>query len=225
MKILLPILLIIIVVGGIFYFKSSKEKNVLETDSSTNKDTPGQDVPKDIEGSFVFDTKESTAKWTGSKKIIKDYFDSGSISIKSGNVSFEKGDIKNGEIVFDMKSISGESTSNTKAPVLKLTQHLKSADFFDVEIYPEAKYVVTSSEKTADGYTLKGNLTLKGKTNPLDIPVKTVFENGNVTLSGTVEINRSIWEVKYGSESFFDDLGDNVINDIFTLEFDIVARP
>lgn len=226
MKTLIPILLIIVVVGGIFYFKSKKEMPLPTNETSnTISESEGEKVSNDVEGTFVVDSKESTAKWTGSKKLIKDYYDSGSIAIKSGKVTFAKGAIANGEIVFDMKSINGESTSNTKAPASKLTEHLKSADFFDVEVHPEAKYVVTSSEKTADGYLLKGNLTLKGKTNPLNIPVKTTMENGNAIITGKADVNRSTWEVKYGSETFFDNLGDKVINDIFTLEFKVVARP
>jgi polyisoprenoid-binding protein YceI len=57
------------------------------------------------------------------------------------------------------------------------------------------------------------------------IPVQVGMENGNLIIAGTATINRSTWNVKYGSEIFFKDLGDKVINDNFNLEFKIVAKP
>ena len=222
MKAILPILLIVIIIGAILYFTSNKksEEKVMENE----KDLAGEDISSETEGEFTFDKEESSAKWTGSKKIIKDYYDSGSIMIQSGNVSFENGMVTKGEIVFDMTSITGEESSNTKIPVSSLTDHLKSDDFFEISNYPTATYVVTSSEKTEDGYMLMGDLTLKGKTNPLNVPVKSAMQEGNVVMTGSAKVDRSKWDVKYGSDSFFDNLGDNVINDIFTLEFKIVAK-
>ncbi len=227
MKTLLLIILILGIIGGVFYFLNNKQKtdSMSAMEQNSTPEIEGDKISKDFEGTFIFDTEESSAKWTASKKIIKDYYDTGKIEIKSGLATFKEGKIESGEIVFDMTSISGETTSNTKAPVTKLTDHLKSADFFDVEKYPIATYKVTSSQKVENGYVLSGELTLTGKTNPLDIKVQTVMENGNAIIAGLAEVDRSKWEIKYGSDSFFDDLGDNVINDIFTLEFKIVARP
>ena len=226
MKTLLPITLLLLIIGGYLYFsRNNKEASDANKPTASISEIEGQEASKDLEGTFVFDTNESTAKWTASKKIIKNYVDTGSIKIKTGFATFKEGKIENGEILFDMTSISGETTSNTKAPVTKLTDHLKSEDFFDVEKYPIATYKVTSSQKVENGYILSGELTLTGKTNPLDIKVQTAMENGNAIIAGLAEVDRSKWEIKYGSDSFFDDLGDNVINDIFTLEFKIVARP
>lgn len=224
MKALLPILIIIIIIGGFFYFKSMEKTGTPTAVDISTVEIEGEEVSNDFEGRYVFDTEQSSAKWTGSKKIIKDYFDTGAISIKSGNVSFEGGSISQGEIVFNMTSITTTSTGKGDGED-NLTTHLKSDDFFGVETYPEATYEVTGSEKTTDGFMLSGNLTLKGKTAPLNIPVKTAMQNGNVVMAGIAEVNRAQFDVKFGSESFFDNLGDNVINDIFTLEFNIVARP
>jgi polyisoprenoid-binding protein YceI len=101
-----------------------------------------------------------------------------------------------------------------------------SADFFDVEKYPESKYVITSVTKDDEGVLfLQGDLTIKEKTAPLSIPVSLSLEkDGTVKISGQASVDRSIWEVKYGSEKFFKGLGDKVINDIFTLDFDLIAQ-
>ena len=206
MKVLLPILLAIVIVGGIFYFKSPKDSANPSTVSEIEV-PEGEEISKEFEGTFVFDAEQSNAKWTGSKKIVKNYFDSGTIDIKSGNVSFQNGEIENGEIVFDMTSIKATSTGKGDGED-SLTKHLKSEDFFEVETYPEAKYTVKSSTKTADGYKLEGDLSLKAKTNPVTVNIKTATENGNAVIAGIAEINRAQFDVKFGSESFFDDLGD-----------------
>ncbi len=218
------VLLLILIAGATFlYFKSDKKTTTPET-ANESTSPQGEEVSKDVEGTFVVDGDTSSAKWTGSKKIIKNYYDSGTIVIKSGSASFDQGIVTKGEVVFDMKSITATSTGKGDGQD-KLTSHLQSDDFFAVTTHPEAKYVVTSSEKTSSGILLKGNLTLKGKTAPLDIPAVVTMDNGNVVIIGTAEVNRSTWDVKYGSETFFDNLGDNVINDMFTLEFKVVARP
>lgn len=221
MKILL---IIILIAGAAFFYFTSDKKAVTPTTTDEANSPQGEEVSNDVEGTFVVDNTASSAKWTGSKKIIKNYYDSGTIGIKSGTATFDQGVVTNGEVTFDMKSINATSTGKGDGQD-KLTGHLKSDDFFAVETHPEAKYVVTSSEKTNSGLLLKGNLTLKGKTAPLNVPAVVSMENGNAVLIGTAEINRSTWEVKYGSETFFDSLGDNVINDLFTLEFKVVARP
>jgi polyisoprenoid-binding protein YceI len=223
MKALLPILILGIVILGVVYFSKNKSTN---TENTTNSipELAGEKPAKDLTGTFAFEKETALVKWTGSKKIIVDYFDTGTINIKSGLVNMENGEVKSGEIIFDMTSIAAVTTGGGSGQD-GLTKHLKSADFFEVETYPEAKYVVTSSEKTKDGVVLKGDLTLKGQTNPLDVLANVKTENGNVLIAGIAEIDRSKWNVRFGSESFFDNLGDNVINDIFKLEFTLTARP
>lgn len=228
MKTLLPIILILAIIGGIFYFlnkKKSEEKMSPTTEgTSLSEIEEGEEISKDFEGTFVFDSEESSAKWTGSKKIIKNYVDTGTIKIKSGLATFENGKVQSGEIVFDMTSITALTTGKGDGED-GLTKHLKSDEWFNVEMYPEATYKVTGGEKTKNGYALTGELTLAGKTAPLAVNIQTAMENGNAIIAGLAEVDRSKWDIKYGSDSFFDNLGDNVINDIFALEFKIVAKP
>lgn len=223
MKVLVPIIIIAAVVAGIVYFNKTQVSG--PEASMTNVPAPsGEAVAKDFEGTFVFDTQKSSATWTGSKKIIQNYYDSGSIAVHSGNVIFSEGTISGGEVVFDMTSISAKKTGKGDGEE-NLSKHLKSEDFFEVETYPEAKYTISSAKEEKDGFMLVGDLTLKGETHPLSVFVKTAMENGNVLIAGVAEVNRATWNVRFGSETFFDNLGDNVIHDIFTLEFNIVAKP
>ena len=107
----------------------------------------------------------------------------------------------------------------------KLTGHLTSADFFNVEEYPVAKFVVTEMT-TVDGKPmLSGNLTMKDATNNISFPVSTEMNGDMMTLtSETFTIDRSKWNIKHGSKSFFDNLGDKFINDDIELKVTLVAN-
>jgi polyisoprenoid-binding protein YceI len=107
----------------------------------------------------------------------------------------------------------------------KLKGHLMSADFFNVEAFPNAKFEVTGIT-TVDGKTmLSGNLTMKEATNNISIPVTTSMNGDTMTLtSETFTIDRSKWNVQYGSKSFFDNLGDKFINDDIELKVNLVAQ-
>jgi len=103
----------------------------------------------------------------------------------------------------------------------KLIGHLKSDDFFSVANYPVATLVITESTPFKDGVSdVKGNLTIKGITHPISF--KTKKSEGAYLATLTVE--RTKYEVRYGSGKFFDNLGDNMIYDDFILDVKIVVE-
>jgi polyisoprenoid-binding protein YceI len=216
------IILIVVVVIGFLVFKP-KEKVVAPIIKDNVETMNKNQVSDQKTGKYDIDIEKSSATWTGGKKLIKNYYDSGSISVKSGEAVFDKGMLTAGKIVFDMTSISAKSTGSGGGQDM-LSKHLKSPDFFDAQKYPESTYTVTSATKNPDGsYTLNGNLTAKSKTAPLSVPATiTQDDSGSIMISGEASVDRSVWEIKYGSETFFKDLGDKIINNIFTLKFNLI---
>jgi polyisoprenoid-binding protein YceI len=101
----------------------------------------------------------------------------------------------------------------------KLIGHLKSDDFFSVATFPTAELVITK----VDGNTFSGKLTIKGITNPVSFMATSQKDGANTVYKGTLTIDRSKYNVRYGSKSFFDNLGDKVIYDEFTLDFSLVV--
>jgi polyisoprenoid-binding protein YceI len=100
----------------------------------------------------------------------------------------------------------------------KLEGHLKSDDFFGVEKHTTAKLVFKSMENfNKNSYTVKGDLTIKGITKPITLVVS-MFES---KATATMKVDRSKFDVRYGSGSFFDDLGDKTIYDEFDLVVDL----
>ena len=108
--------------------------------------------------------------------------------------------------------------------IIKLVGHLKSDDFFGVENYPTAQFVLKRSEKLANNdYSIYGDLTIKGITHHLEFKVSKLKTNDGLIFKGSVVVDRTNYNIRYGSGKFFDSLGDNLIYDDFTVELNIMA--
>ncbi len=160
-------------------------------------------------------TKASVVNWTG-KKIGGSH--NGEIKVKSAYLEFSGSQISGGKIVMDMNSITNSDLED-EGYNQKLVGHLKSDDFFGVEKFPTSSFVITKASKFKDGKaTVTGELTIKGKTEEISFYV---LKSGDA-LTAKVEVDRSKFNVRYGSDSFFDNLGDKAIDDIFILDIKLV---
>jgi polyisoprenoid-binding protein YceI len=107
----------------------------------------------------------------------------------------------------------------------KLEGHLKSDDFFGVEKYPESKFEVVKAKNLGNGnYEVHGNITIKGITKPISFNVNMHHHGDDLHVSGKIVIDRSKFNVRYGSGSFFDNLGDKTIYDDFELSLDLYLQ-
>lgn len=157
--------------------------------------------------------KESQVNWTG-KKVTGSH--NGTIQLKDGHFNVENGNLIGGEFVMDMTSIT--VTDLTGDGKQKLEGHLKSDDFFGVENHPTSKLVITRVAKKNDNtYAVVGDLTIKNETHPVDFDLNWSEDSASAKLT----IDRSKYNVRYGSGSFFDNLGDNTIYDNFDLEVNL----
>lgn len=154
---------------------------------------------------------QAKIKWTG-KKVGGSHW--GYIKLKEGHLDMKDHKITGGSFTIDMKSISNVDVESKKYNK-KLVDHLRSDDFFSVKDYPEATLKITeSSDFENNEATVKGDLTIKGITKPIKFKVK----HEDHKLVGNIVIDRSKYNVRYGSKSFFDNLGDKMIYDDFTLD-------
>ncbi len=171
-------------------------------------------------GNYVVDASKSTVAWNG-KKVTGEHY--GAIDIKEGSLEVVDGEIKGGTVSIDMQSISVEDITDAEMNG-KLVGHLISDDFFSVETYPTATLVLTDVIKSGSDYTFKGDLTIKGTTKPVSFKGTSSTKSDSVEVKGELTIDRSEYNVRYGSKSFFDNLGDKMIYDDFTLDFLVVAK-
>lgn len=176
---------------------------------------------------FVIDVQNSTIQWEGYKPTGTH---DGLISLKEGKFKLKDQKIVEGEFVIDMNSIvvtdmEGEDKARLEAH-LKGTSEGTEDHFFDVEKFPTATFKV-SGTSTEDGKTLMvGDLTLKGITHQVSFPIEVNMADNNVAEIKTApfKIDRSKWEIKFKSQSFFDDLGGNFISDDIQLEILLIAK-
>lgn len=176
------------------------------------------------------DTDVSVVNWMGQKKLINDKHN-GTIKIKDGHVVFNsKGQPQSAEVIIDMKSITNKDVKDKKYRK-KLVKHLSSPDFFDVSQYPTAilkiksfdrlKVNKKSKAKELNLYKAIGELKIKDKTKKIDFDVKIDKVAKAHKAFGKLKIDRTKWDVRYGSDSFFKGLGDKVIANDMEFDFEL----
>lgn len=155
----------------------------------------------------------SSVTWKG-YKVTGSHM--GSIALKAGSLEFKDGKLVGGEFTIDMTTV--ENTDMEGEYKAKLEGHLKSDDFFGVSTYPTAKLVFNKVKSTGkNSYEVTGDLTIKDKTNPVTFDIS-IYGN---KATANVKIDRTKFDVRYGSTSFFDDLQDKAIYDEFDLITDL----
>lgn len=151
--------------------------------------------------------------WEGRKITGKH---EGTINLKEGNLVFTNNKLTGGSFVVDMPTLTATDLSGSS--LQKLNNHLKSDDFFGVDKYPVSKMVFKRVVDKGNGnYTITADLTIKDATNPVEFEAKIT---GN-TATGKLVIDRTKYGIRYGSGSFFSNLGDSAIYDDFSLDISL----
>ena len=165
------------------------------------------------------DTKTSEIAWIG-KKVTGQH--NGTVQIKEGALEMEGEEVTGGSFLIDMTTIDVLDLEGEYKG--KLMRHLRSDDFFSVDKHPTAKFTITSidkSEATDATHFIAGDLTIKGITNKITFPANITVNNGKANAKASFALDRTKWEVRYGSGSFFDGLGDKMIYDDFELAINL----
>ncbi|MGB3618834.1 MAG: YceI family protein [Catalinimonas sp.] len=167
------------------------------------------------------DLQKSKIEWVG-KKVTGQH--DGTVMLKDGALEVENGRVVGGQFTMDMTTIEVTDIEDP-ATNAKLKGHLMSDDFFSVEKYPTARFVITDVQPAGSGkIDVTGDLTIKGITHAVNFPATVSNRDGQTRARAEFEIDRTKWNVRYGSGSFFEGLGDKVIYDDFTIKLDLVTR-
>ncbi|MCB0523593.1 MAG: YceI family protein [Saprospiraceae bacterium] len=169
---------------------------------------------------FNVNTSSSVVVWTGYKVTGKH---TGTVKIKSGTLQFTDGMLTAGNFELDMTTVKDTDLEGEWAA--KLEGHLKSDDFLGVEQHPTSTLTVTRAipQDSKGNYKVIGNLTIKGITKEIKFFANVQENKGGISATGKLTIDRSEYNMRYGSGSFFDGLGDKTIYDEFDLEVSLVA--
>ena len=158
------------------------------------------------------DIKDSSITWKG-YKVTGEH--EGTITLKNGALTFNGQELTGGNFTIDMTSINVTDLEGDSKG--KLEGHLKSADFFGIENHNQSTFVIKKIEGKAGNYKVTGDLTIKGITHPNTFSM--VVKDNAATAN--LKVDRTKYDIKYGSASFFDGLKDKAIYDEFDLNVNL----
>lgn len=166
---------------------------------------------------FSVNVSKSELKWTG-KKVTGEHW--GFIKLSDGSITLNNDKTLSGVFNIDMTSIVCKDLEDPGYNG-KLVGHLKSDDFFGVENFSVATLKITNSSPLKDNTAkVTGDLTIKGITHP--VTFKTLkTEKG---YKASIKVDRTKYDIRYGSGKFFDSLGDNMIYDEFVLDINLFVE-
>jgi len=170
---------------------------------------------------FQIQSASSTVNWTG-KKVLG--LHTGSINVEGGFLELTDGFIKSGEIKIDMTSIVITDIEDTRTHS-EFLAHLQNDDFFSVDKFKTAKLEITGSrQKESSNFEIGGNLTIKDIMHPVRFNAKVEVFTDFLHSMGEIVIDRTMYNIRYGSGKFIDNLGDKLIYDDFVLQFKLIGQ-
>ena len=172
------------------------------------------------EKTYTIDLNKSKLRWVA-KKLTGSHW--GSIRLKSGIVKINNNLPIAGEFIVDMKTIEVMDT-NESTWGKKLQSHLHSKDFFDTENYPEAKLSIKKVIMRNGKFIIDADLSIKSIMHPIEFVCEIFQSNDLASARGKMDIDRTLYDVTYRSARYFPNIGDRMIYDIFTVDFEIDAK-
>lgn len=168
---------------------------------------------------FEISLKNSSAEWIG-EKITGSH--NGTINLSKAFFIFDNNTLVGGQFEMDMNSIKCTDIENREYAA-KLESHLKDKDFFATEEYPISHFTITEVIFDGTSYMITGNITIRGISQEITFPAQFHSDENLFLADATLKIDRTKHDIKYGSGSFFDGLGDRMIYDEFTLKIHLEA--
>ena len=172
------------------------------------------------EETYTIDLNKSKLRWVA-KKLTGSHW--GNIHLKSGIVKINNNLPTSGEFVVDMKTIEVMDTKGSSWGK-KLQSHLHSKDFFDTEKFPEARLSIKRATMRNGSFIIDADLTIKSIMHPIEFVCEISQSDDLVNAKGKMEIDRTLYDVTYRSARYFPSIGDRMIYDIFTIDFEIDAK-
>lgn len=172
-------------------------------------------------------SEQSDVKWLG-KKVTGSH--NGVIQLKNGELKVTDNAVTGGSFVIDMTTIKDLDLTDPEYNG-KLIGHLKSPDFFDVDKNPTSTFEITkvspitNAKPGEPNATIDGNLTIKGATHPLSFPATIAVTADTVMAAAKdIKVDRTLYDIRYGSKKFFEKIGDKAINDEFWISVSLTAK-
>jgi len=171
--------------------------------------------------SLKVNTAKSSLKWFATKVTGKH---DGTVKLSSGSLLTDGKSVTGGSFDIDMTSLTVVDITDPGMNG-KLLGHLKSDDFFSVEKNKTAHFEITKvTSKSGNDFDLTGKMTIKGITQEITFPATIITTAKEVKATAKITLDRTKWDIKYGSGKFFEGLGDKIIHDDFVIELNLQAE-
>ena len=206
-----------------FFFWISCSSESAKKSNSSNSVASSKDAIVYHPGAYNLLVDSSKVAWLGTELTTKTHF--GSLRAQSGNLKIDIDGGVVGNITINMQSILVEDLKGRSKEALE--NHLKSDDFFGTDNFPTATLEFNSSNRYNDdgAHIFHGNLTIKGITNEVEFSAKLIRQAPLLHAVGKLVFDRSKYNVRFRSGSFFDDLGDKLILDDIVVDISLIAEP
>ena len=175
---------------------------------------------------YVVDTEQSVVNWFGRNRTTTHR---GTLRFSSGEFSFTNGELK-GAFEVDMTSIQNIDLEGDPLQP-HLIGHLKSVDFFFVDMFPRAFFTITSAKRIEEvpssipNFSVQGFFDLRGvKKEIAFVATASPLQDGEVRVEAHFDIDRSRWGVLYGSSRFFEHLGYHLVYQPISLHLRLAAQ-
>jgi polyisoprenoid-binding protein YceI len=170
---------------------------------------------------FEIQKQSSTVNWTG-KKVLG--LHTGTIDITRGSVEINHGVIQDGDIAIDMTSLKITDIDDAKTHQ-DFKSHLWNDDFFSIDKFESSRLKITAGTLIGTNeYKLSGLLTIKEVTQPITFNARIEIFAGSLYSTGEISVDRTLYNIRYGSGKFIDNLGDKLIHDEFVLQFKLIGQ-
>lgn len=170
---------------------------------------------------FQIQKASSTVNWTG-KKVLG--LHTGTINVANGYIEMIDDKITGGEVVIDMTTIVITDMED-KTARQEFFDHLLNDDFFSVHKFKTSILKIDHANKLqGNKYKIDGTLTIKDITHPISFFATVEVFTDTLHSLGEIVIDRTLYNIRYGSGKFISNLGDKLIYDEFVLQFKVVAQ-
>jgi rhodanese-related sulfurtransferase/polyisoprenoid-binding protein YceI len=200
-------------------------KSAGQPTASTGTETKAAPAP--VHGWREVDLKESRVEWLGRNLLNKHH---GQVAIKTGKLQFDRGQLATGEFTLDMRAITCLDLHGDPSHDV-LIDHLLSEDFFDVERFPEARFLITRTQPIPGAtagmpdLAVRGELALKNVARPVAFVATTgITAEGKSAAQAVLSFDRTKWNVLYGSGKYFRNLGEHLVSDLIEIQLRIVTK-
>lgn len=220
MREFLPLILSILFIGLVTSCGSPNADPAQRVHHSLSGEIPEHAV------AYIVQPFSSKMAWMA-RKITGQHY--GTLEVKGGEIFVMENVLVGGNVEIDMQKLRVLDVTDPEVNQ-RLTNHLRSGDFFAVDVFPVASFrflffeKLIETDEEGNNYKITGDLSIKEITHSVAFNAFIEYDQETIYATADFDLDRTLWDIRYRSGRFFDQLGDNMIYDLFNVKLEVIAR-